>query len=158
MTVTTNSVLKPEDLNDTDESLLDVLQGGRVTPTYAAEEMSVSREYASDRLKRLTEHGHITKVAPGLYELASDPRDTRTESDCTGDGEVNELADVVEKQKREIQHLREQNVDREFVSETKLILSRIEDELQSEGGSRDRIKMLVEDAQTALDNALGEDH
>ena len=158
MTATRNSVLKPEDLNETDESLLDVLQEGRVTPTYAAEEMSVSREYASDRLKRLTEHGHIQKVAPGLYELASDPREARTEPDRTGDGEVNELADVVEEQKQEIQRLREQTVDRELVSETKVILSRIEDELQSETGSRDRIETLVEDALTTVDNALGEDH
>jgi len=155
MTVTTNSVLKPEDLNETDETLLDVLQQGRVTPTFAAEEISVSREYASDRLKRLTEHGHIQKVAPGLYELASDPRHDRTELDRTGDGEVNELAEVVEEQKRTIERLRERDVDRELISETKRTLSLIKDELNSDVSSRDRIEMLVENAQTTLDEALG---
>lgn len=75
MNVTNQSVLDPDDLNDTDTALLDVLHDGRVTPTYAADKLDVSREYASDRLKRLTEHNCVEKVAPGLYELVEDPRD-----------------------------------------------------------------------------------
>lgn len=68
------SVLTPDDLNDTDDAVLDVLNEGRVTPQYAADQMGVSRTYASERLKRLVEHAHVEKVAPGLYELVDDPR------------------------------------------------------------------------------------
>jgi len=65
----------PDHLNEVDVELLDVLIVGRVTPTFAAEEISVSREYASERLKRLLEHGHVQKLAAGLYELVNDPRE-----------------------------------------------------------------------------------
>ncbi|GAA0539568.1 MarR family transcriptional regulator [Halorubrum ejinorense] len=75
MATSVTGVLTPADLNDTDNAVLDVLRGGRVTPQYAAEELDVSRTYASERLKRLVEHGHVEKVAPGLYELVEDPRD-----------------------------------------------------------------------------------
>ena len=75
MAVSATGVLTPDDLNGTDEAVLDVLCGGRVTPQYAAERMDVSRTYASERLKRLVEHNHVQKVAPGLYELVDDPRD-----------------------------------------------------------------------------------
>ncbi|WP_222914188.1 MarR family transcriptional regulator [Natrinema sp. SYSU A 869] len=67
-------VLTPDKLNSTDERLLDVLSDGRVTPQYAADQLDVSRTYASERLKRLVEHGHVEKLAPGLYELVDDPR------------------------------------------------------------------------------------
>jgi len=65
----------PDYLNETDVNLLEVLRDGRVTPTFAAEEVGVSREYASERLKRLLEHGHVQRLAAGLYELVSDPRE-----------------------------------------------------------------------------------
>jgi DNA-binding Lrp family transcriptional regulator len=68
-------VLDDDDLNDTDRALLAVLIEGRVTPTFAAEEIGVSREYASERLKRLLEHGHVERLAAGLYELVDDPRE-----------------------------------------------------------------------------------
>lgn len=67
-------MLTVEDLNDTDTDVLDVLSSGRVTPQYVANELGISRTYASERLKRLTEHAHVEKVAPGLYELVDDPR------------------------------------------------------------------------------------
>jgi len=67
-------MLTRDDLNDTDERVLDVLRHGRVTPQYVAEQLDVSRTYASERLKRLVEHDHVLKVASGLYELKSDPR------------------------------------------------------------------------------------
>lgn len=75
MVTSATGVLTPDDLNDTDTAVLDVLRKGRVTPQYAADQMDVSRTYASERLKRLVEHGHVEKVAPGLYELVEDPRD-----------------------------------------------------------------------------------
>jgi DNA-binding Lrp family transcriptional regulator len=74
MATSATGVLAPDDLNDTDIAVLDVLRKGRVTPQYAADQMDVSRTYASERLKRLVEHGHVEKVAPGLYELVEDPR------------------------------------------------------------------------------------
>lgn len=75
MATSATGVLAPDDLNDTDIAVLDVLRKGRVTPQYAADQMDVSRTYASERLKRLVEHGHVEKVAPGLYELVEDPRE-----------------------------------------------------------------------------------
>lgn len=67
-------MLNADDLNQTDRRVLDVLRGGRVTPQFVAEEADVSRTYASERIKRFVEHGHIEKLAPGLYELVDDPR------------------------------------------------------------------------------------
>jgi len=67
-------MLDPDDLNDTDGRLLDVLHDGRVTPQYAADQLDVSRTYSSERLKRLLEHNHVTRPAPGLYEITDDPR------------------------------------------------------------------------------------
>ena len=66
--------LTPEDLNETDRAILDELNQGRVTPKYLADRLDVSRPYASDKLKRLVEHDHVEKIAPGLYELQDDPR------------------------------------------------------------------------------------
>ena len=67
--------LTEEDLNDTDVSILGKLREGRVTPQYIADQLNISRPYASQRLKRLMEHGHVTKLASGLYELDKDPQD-----------------------------------------------------------------------------------
>lgn len=75
MATSATGVLAPDDLNDTDTAVLDVLREGRVTPQYAADQMDVSRTYASERLKRLVEHKHVEKIAPGLYELVDDPCD-----------------------------------------------------------------------------------
>lgn len=75
MAASATGVLSPDDLNRTDKEVLGVLAGGRVTPRFVADELDVSRTYASERLKRLVEHSHVEKVAPGLYELVDDPRD-----------------------------------------------------------------------------------
>ena len=69
--------LEPGDLNETDESILDELAEGRVTPQYIADQLDISRPYASEKLKRFVEHGHIEKLASGLYELKDDPRNTQ---------------------------------------------------------------------------------
>ena len=68
-------MLTPDDLNGTDGRVLDVLGEGRVTPQFVADELDVSRTYASERLTRLIEHNHVEKIAPGLYELVDDPRE-----------------------------------------------------------------------------------
>ena len=74
MTIKRASVLTDDKLNATDDRVLDLVSKGRVTPQYVAEQLDVSRTYASERLKRFVEHGHIDRVAPGLYELVDDPR------------------------------------------------------------------------------------
>lgn len=67
-------VLDPDDLNDADVEILDELHNDRVTPKYLAVQLDTDRSYISQRLTRLLEHGHISKPAPGLYELQDDPR------------------------------------------------------------------------------------
>jgi DNA-binding MarR family transcriptional regulator len=66
--------LQPEDLNETDKAILDELAQGRVTPQYVADQLDISRPYASEKLKRFVEHNHVERLASGLYELESDPR------------------------------------------------------------------------------------
>lgn len=68
-------VLSPEDLSDTDNRILEQLQEGRVTPQYLADQLDISRPYASDKLRRFVEHGYVERLASGLYELKNDPRD-----------------------------------------------------------------------------------
>lgn len=66
--------LDPEQLNNTDAGILDVLHDGRITPRYAAGELDKQQPYINQRLKRLLEHGHVRRVDRGLYELVEDPR------------------------------------------------------------------------------------
>ncbi|XGI84228.1 winged helix-turn-helix transcriptional regulator [Halorutilales archaeon Cl-col2-1] len=63
------------DLNDTDTKIINELREGRNTPANLADRIGVSRQYASQRIKRLTEHGILEKVDRGLYELVEDPRE-----------------------------------------------------------------------------------
>ena len=73
-------VLSAEDLNELDHQILDLLGGGRATPTLVKkllekDGVEVSRQYVNRRMKRLSEHGHIQNVLDtGVYELVSDPR------------------------------------------------------------------------------------
>ena len=69
-------MLTPEDLNESDEQILDQLVEGRVSPAFVVEQLDLHRSYVSQRLIRLKEHGHVEELARGLYELDSDPRDT----------------------------------------------------------------------------------
>lgn len=62
--------LSPDDLNKTDQQIIEKLQEGRVTPRFLADELDISRPYASERLKRFLEHDIVKRLAPGLYELA----------------------------------------------------------------------------------------
>lgn len=91
--------LSPEQLNETDERVLAALHTGRVTPQYLATELGVSRPYASERLKRLVEHGHVERLASGLYELVDDPRDA-SEMDPRSDAEAR--ADKLERRNEEL--------------------------------------------------------
>lgn len=74
--------LSPDQLNDLDKNLLDLLHEGRVTPTLARTQLDkrgladVSRQYINRRLKRLAEHDHIENLLDtGVYELVTDPRE-----------------------------------------------------------------------------------
>jgi hypothetical protein len=67
-------MLDEEDLGPADEALLDMLNEGRVTAPYVADETGYSLQYVRDRLGRLVEHGNARKVYEGLYELVEDPR------------------------------------------------------------------------------------
>lgn len=60
-------------LNPTDKAILEKLREGRGSPTYLAQETGYSRQNVTNRLGRLSEHGHVEKLAPGLYELVEDP-------------------------------------------------------------------------------------
>jgi hypothetical protein len=68
-------MLEEEDLGPADEALLDMLNEGRVTAPYVADETGYSLQYVRDRLGRLVEHGNARKVYEGLYELVEDPRE-----------------------------------------------------------------------------------
>lgn len=68
-------MLDSDDLSPADEALLELLSEGRITAPYAAAETGYSLQYVRDRLGRLVEHGNITKIHEGLYELNEDPRE-----------------------------------------------------------------------------------
>jgi predicted HTH transcriptional regulator len=67
-------MLDEDDIGPADQKILDLLQEGRITAPYAANETGYNLQYIRDRLKRLVEHGHVTKIYQGLYELVEDPR------------------------------------------------------------------------------------
>ncbi|WP_396275608.1 MarR family transcriptional regulator [Haloarcula sp. S1AR25-4] len=48
---------------------------GRVTPNYVVDQTGMRRQYASRALGRLETAGWVKKVAKGLYEFKSDPRE-----------------------------------------------------------------------------------
>ena len=72
--------LAEDELNDLDNRILDALANGRATPTllkkiFEKDGIDVSRQYINQRMKRLSEHGHIDNLFDtGVYELISDPR------------------------------------------------------------------------------------
>lgn len=60
------------DLSPTDRAILEMLREGRCSPAYIAAERDYSRQHVRNRLQRLTEHGYVTRLHKGLYELAVD--------------------------------------------------------------------------------------
>lgn len=93
-------MLSAEQLNDIDEWILDFLQQHEwATPNLIrlAHGDSTgdikSRQWISDRIRRLEEHGHLETVQEGASErrLVNDPRDTddRDGSDVVEDGGQN---------------------------------------------------------------------
>lgn len=67
--------MEPEQLNDSDRSLLDALSKGRATPAALMDWTGLSKQTVHARLNTLVAAGHVEKVHPsGLYELVDDPR------------------------------------------------------------------------------------
>lgn len=68
-------MLDPYQLNETDELIIEFFEetGGRVSPSWIAEEIGASRPYVSQRLKRLQEHGHVESPYRGLWEMIDNP-------------------------------------------------------------------------------------
>lgn len=94
-------MLESDDLNDVDEAILDGLHEGRGPLKHLAGLLKTDRSYVSQRLKRLVEHGHVDRVASGLYEIADDPReDVEPESDVDALQEcIDETQSELEKSK-----------------------------------------------------------
>lgn len=60
-------------LNDADRAILDELKTGRATAAYLGQRVDWSREYITQRLRRLEEHGIVVNLEDtGLYELRED--------------------------------------------------------------------------------------
>jgi len=60
------------EFTETEVGILDMLEGGRCTPAYIAEELGVTQEYVRERLRELKRLGLVRQVHRGLYELAED--------------------------------------------------------------------------------------
>jgi len=71
--------MREERLDETHRALLDMLQEGRITPSYAAAELDESRQFINSRLNDLLHGEHIQKLHRGLYELRDDPREATDE-------------------------------------------------------------------------------
>ena len=75
-------MLDVDGLRSIDESILDYLEDGRITPVYCQrrledENLTFTRGYVHERLARLNEHDHVRNLYDtGLYELVDDPRET----------------------------------------------------------------------------------
>lgn len=64
-------------LNDADEAILNHLREGRATAAFLSQQTDWSREYLTQRLIRLEEHGIVRNLEDvGLYELVDDPEQT----------------------------------------------------------------------------------
>lgn len=59
-------------LNEADQAILSELESGRATAAYLETQIDWSRQYITQRLRRLEEHGIIRNMnGTGLYELKS---------------------------------------------------------------------------------------
>lgn len=64
------SEIDESEFTDTEIGILDMLEDGRCTPSYLADELEVSQEYVRDRLGDLKRLGLVEKVHRGLYEIS----------------------------------------------------------------------------------------
>lgn len=64
-----------EEFTDTEIGILDMLDEGRCTPAYIADELGNSQEYIRGRIGDLKRLGLVEQVHRGLYELAEETED-----------------------------------------------------------------------------------
>lgn len=64
------SEIDESDFSETELGILDMLDQGRCTPAFIAEELDVTQEYVRGRLGELKRLGLVTQVHRGLYELS----------------------------------------------------------------------------------------
>lgn len=57
------------EFTETELAILDLLEEGRGTPAYIADELDVTQEYVRSRLSDLKRLGLVRQVYRGLYEL-----------------------------------------------------------------------------------------
>jgi len=100
-TMDSSIMLDEDDLGPADRALLDLLNDGRITAPYAAQEADYSTQYVRDCLGRLVEHGNARKVYQGLYELVEDPRQPAVDSAPEPDPEPEPEADPHRQQLRD---------------------------------------------------------
>jgi hypothetical protein len=70
-------MLDPSQLKRVDKAILAYMRedGGRLTPSWIADEIDYERPYVNQRLTRLEEHGHVANPGYGLWTLENDPRE-----------------------------------------------------------------------------------
>lgn len=66
------SEIDESEFTNTEIEILDMLETGRCTPAYLADELGVTQEYVRSRLGDLKRLGLVKKVHRGLYELSED--------------------------------------------------------------------------------------
>jgi predicted transcriptional regulator len=59
-------------LNETDQKIIERLEKGRNVPANIAEDLEFTRQYVQQRLRRMEEHGIVSNIGRGVYELNSD--------------------------------------------------------------------------------------
>lgn len=60
------------EFNEADERIFEALEDGRNVPANLADELGYSRQYVQNRIKRLREHGFVSNIGRGVYELVEE--------------------------------------------------------------------------------------
>ena len=73
-------VMKRSDIDESEYSktelgMLDMLEEGRCTPSYLADELDVTQVHVRNRLKELKRLGLVERVHRGLYEIKEENDD-----------------------------------------------------------------------------------
>ncbi|MCH7659405.1 MAG: hypothetical protein IH933_02090 [Euryarchaeota archaeon] len=72
-------------LNDADWAILDALEDGRNLAANLEDEIDDERHYISQRLRRLAEHGIVTNLGNGLYELVDEEGENDEKAESLAD-------------------------------------------------------------------------
>lgn len=141
------------DLNDADESILDMLAEGRNTPQNMADRLEYSRQYVQNRLQMLKAADYVSNLGGGLYELVEDPR---PDVDATEEEEDprQQLLDEIHEKEQTIQELesRLDNIpDYESSVDVEAIRHTLDDiEAAAERGDGDALQEALRRARDAL--------